>query len=182
MSDYTNNQKRDLTDIKHLEEMILKANELRENREGIELETKQLILNKIKIEILTLSKDVAGNYAVLKILNNQKPYEVNFIVEALKNKINELTLNLYGCRVVQELLSILNEQNIFIVTSELKQYYEKCIEDKNGNHITQELIEKLSTKDLDDIYSVLLNNIINLSKHQYGCRLIQRLFKYCNEE
>ena len=85
-------------------------------------------------------------------------------------------------RVVQELISILNEQNIFIVTSELKQYYEKCIEDKNGNHITQELIEKLSTKDLDDIYSVLLNNIINLSKHQYGCRLIQRLFKYCNEE
>ena len=107
MSDYTNNQKRDLTDIKHLEEMILKANELRENREGIELETKQLILNKIKIEILTLSKDVAGNYAVQKILNNQKPYEVNFIVEALKNKIYELTLNLYGFRVVQELISIL---------------------------------------------------------------------------
>ena len=148
--------------------MILKANELREKKEGIQLETKELILNKIKIEILTLSKDVAGNDAVQKILNNQKPYEVNFIVEALKNKINELTLNLYGCRVVQELISILNEQNIFIVTSELKPYYEKCIEDKNGNHVIQKLIEKLSTKDLNDIYSVSLNNIIHLYKHQYG--------------
>ena len=145
-------------------------------------ETKELIINKIKTEILTLAKDVAGNYAIQKILNNQKPFEVNFIIESLKNKIYELTLNLYGCRVVQELISILNNQNMSIITSELEPFYEKCIEDKNGNHVIQKLIEKLSINDLNKIYSVSLNNIINLSKHQYGCRVIQRLFKYCNEE
>jgi hypothetical protein len=182
MSDYANSQKRDLTDIKHLEELILKAMQLRENSEGIPLENKELIINKIKIEILTLAKDVAGNYAIQKILNNQKPFEVNFIIESLKNKIYELTLNLYGCRVVQELISILDNQNISIITSELKPFYEKCIEDKNGNHVIQKLIEKLLPKDLNDIYLVSLNNIINLSKHQYGCRVIQRLFKYCNPE
>jgi hypothetical protein len=156
--------------------------QLRENSEGIPLENKELIINKIKIEILTLAKDVAGNYAIQKILNNQKPFEVNFIIESLKNKIYELTLNLYGCRVVQELISILDNQNISIITSELKPFYEKCIEDKNGNHVIQKLIEKLLPKDLNDIYLVSLNNIINLSKHQYGCRVIQRLFKYCNPE
>jgi hypothetical protein len=134
------------------------------------------------LEILTLAKDVAGNYAIQKILNNKKPYEVSFIIESLKNKIYELTLNLYGCRVVQELISILDNENISIITSELKPFYTKCIEDKNGNHVIQKLIEKLSEKDLNDIYLVSLNNIITLSKHQYGCRVIQRLFKYCNEK
>jgi predicted metallopeptidase len=182
LSDFANNQKRDLTDIKHLEELILKVIQLRENNDNIQDEAKELIINKIKLEILSLAKDVAGNYAIQKILNNQKPYEVNFIIESLKNKIYELTLNLYGCRVVQELISILDNKNISIVTSELKPFYEKCIEDKNGNHVIQKLIEKLSEQDLSDIYLVSLNNIINLSRHQYGCRVIQRLFKYCNKE
>ena len=115
-------------------------------------------------------------------MKNQKPFEVNFIIESVKNKIYELTLNLYGCRVVQELISILDNQNISIVTSELKPFYDNCIQDKNGNHVIQKLIEKVSLNDLSDIYLVSLNNIIKLSKHQYGCRVIQRLFKYCNEE
>ena len=183
MSEFNNNQK---TDIKNLEELIHKAIQLRDNKTDnnldIKLETKELIINKIKTEILTLAKDVAGNYTIQKILNNKNTYEVNFIIESLKNKIYELTLNLYGCRVVQELISILDDSNISIITSELKPFYEKCIEDKNGNHVIQKLIEKLSTNELKDIYLVSLNNIINLSKHQYGCRVIQRLFKYCNEE
>ena len=140
-----------------------------------------IMINKIKLQILSYSKDVAGNYAIQKMLNNQKPSEVNFIIESLKNKIYELTLNLYGCRVVQELISILNIDKISIITSELKPFYEKCIEDKNGNHVIQKLIEKLPQDELNNIYLVSLNNIINLSKHQYGCRVIQRLFKYCNE-
>ena len=40
----------------------------------------------------------------------------------------------------------------------------------------------MSANELNEIYLVSLNNIINLSKHQYGCRVIQRLFKYCNED
>ena len=187
MSDFTNSQKRDITDIKNLEELIHKAIQLKDNNDNmnnldIQLEKKELIINKIKMEILTLAKDVAGNYAIQKILNNKKTFEVNFIIESLKNKIYELTLNLYGCRVVQELISILDDKNISIVTSELKPFYEKCIEDKNGNHVIQKLIEKLSANELNEIYLVSLNNIINLSKHQYGCRVIQRLFKYCNED
>jgi hypothetical protein len=180
----TNNQKRDLTDIKHLEELIQKVIQLRENNDNyfIQFETKELIINKIKSEILNLAKDVSGNYAIQKMINNQKPFEVNFIIESLKNKMYELTLNLYGCRVVQELISILDKENMSIITSELKPFYKKCIEDKNGNHVIQKLIENISGNELNDIYLVSLNNIINLSKHQYGCRVIQRLFKYCSKE
>ena len=95
ISDFANNQKRDLTDIKHLEEIIQQVYQLKENNnnDAIQSDTKDLIINKIKMEILTLAKDVAGNYAIQKLLNNKKPFEINFIIEALKNKIYELTLN-----------------------------------------------------------------------------------------
>ena len=187
LSDFTNNQKRDLTDIKHLEELIqqalkLKSNINPNNNNAISsYEMNDIIMiDKYKNEILALSKDVTGNYAIQKILSNKKIPEVNFIIESLKNNIYELTLNLYGCRCVQELISILDKDNMNIITSELKPYYEKCIQDKNGNHVIQKLIEKANNKDLNDIYLVSVNNIIYLSKHQYGCRVIQRLFKFCN--
>ena len=187
LSDFTNNQKRDLTDIKHLEEMIqtalkIKSNINTNNNNAIpSYEMNDIImLNQYKNDILNLSKDVTGNYAIQKLLNNRKIPEVNFIIESLKNNIYELTLNLYGCRCVQELISILDIENMYIITSELKPFYEKCIQDKNGNHVIQKLIEKVNSTDLNDIYLVAVNNIINLSKHQYGCRVIQRLFKYCN--
>ena len=185
ISENNNNPK---TDVKNLKELIHKAILLRDNNNenmnnlDIKFETKELIINKIKMEIISLAKDVTGNYAIQKIINNKNVIEVNFIIEALKNKIYELTLNLYGCRVVQELMSLLDENNITIITSELKPFYLKCIEDKNGNHVIQKLIENLSENELKEIYLVSLNNIINLSKHQYGCRVIQRLFKYCNKE
>ena len=60
MSKFNSNQK---TDIKNLEEVIHKAIQLRDNKTDnnldIKLETKELIINKIKTEILTLAN---GNY------------------------------------------------------------------------------------------------------------------------
>ena len=193
LSDFTNSQKRDLTDIKHLEELIQSANNIQskinnsgninKNIDDISQEGMKdiMLLNKYKADILNLSKDVTGNYAIQKVLNNKKLPEVNFIIESLKNNIYKLTLNLYGCRCVQELISILNVENMHIITNELKPFYDNCIQDKNGNHVIQKLIEKVDSKDLNDIYLVAVNNIIYLSKHQYGCRVIQRLFKYCNK-
>ena len=189
ISEFTNNQKRDLTDIKHLEDLIqtvlqLKSNLNNNNNEISSYQMNDIVIdmiNKYKSEILNLAKDVTGNYAIQKMLNNKKAPEVNFIIESLKNNIYELTLNLYGCRCVQELISILDESKMYIVTSELKPYYEKCIQDKNGNHVIQKLIEKVNNNDLNEIYLVAVNNIIYFSRHQYGCRVIQRLFKYCNE-
>jgi hypothetical protein len=63
---------------------------------------------------------------------------------------------------------------------ELKGHFAKCIEDQNGNHVIQKLIERLKKGENNGIYDVVYKNIVELSKHQYGCRVIQRLFKFCN--
>ena len=104
------------------------------------------------------------------------------IIESIKTKIIELTLHLYGCRVIQEIISVLNAKELDFLITELKPLYNKCIEDKNGNHVIQRLIEKFTPEQNNDIFLVVIENIINLSKHQYGCRVIQRLFKYCSNE
>ena len=142
------------------------------------------MISEIKYQILSTAKDVSGNYSIQKLINNNSHNSAifNFIIDSIKSKIFELTLHLYGCRVIQEIISVLEEKDLCIITSELKAYYNRCIEDKNGNHVVQRLIEKLSPENNNDIFLVAIKNIISLSKHQYGCRVIQRLFHYCNNE
>ena len=79
------------------------------------------------------------------------------------------------------MISIFDAKDLNFIISELKPFYNKCIEDKNGNHVIQRLIEKLTPEQNNDIFLAAIKNIVNLSKHQYGCRVIQRLFKYCND-
>jgi hypothetical protein len=103
-------------------------------------------------------------------------------MEALKGKIYELSLHMYGCRVMQQLIAVIDEKYLEQITLELKDHFTKCIEDQNGNHVIQKLIERLKPGENNGIYDVVYDNIVSLSKHQYGCRVIQTLLKQCNEE
>ena len=44
------------------------------------------------------------------------------------------------------------------------------------------MIERLKKGENNGIYDVVYKNIVNLSKHQYGCRVIQTLLKKCDEQ
>ena len=180
----------------NVEEIIEKAVQLSKDHSGSRLvqktyeegnkDIKDKIFEKFKPEILTLSKDIFGNYAIQKVLESkdgEKDEEKNnFIMESLKGKIYDLSIHMYGCRVIQQLICAINEKYLSQITLELKDHFAKLIEDQNGNHVIQKLIERLKPGVNNGIYDVVYNNIVYLSKHQYGCRVIQTLLKQCNEE
>ena len=185
-------QKKEPNEPPSLEEIINKAVELSKDHSGSRLvqkkyeegtqEDKDKIFEKLKPEILPLSKDVFGNYAIQKVLETKDPAKNKIILDALKTKIYDLSLHMYGCRVIQQLLNVIDEKYVPEITEELAPYFEKCIEDQNGNHVIQKIIERLHPGENNGIYDVVLNNIIDFSIHQYGCRVIQKLFNQCNEE
>ena len=52
---------------------------------------------------------------------------------AIKGNIAELSLNMYGCRVMQQLITVIDEKYLPQIAKELEGKFEKCIEDQNGN-------------------------------------------------
>ena len=97
----------------NVEEIIEKAVQLSKDHSGSRLvqktyeegnkDVKDKIFEKFKPEILSLSKDIFGNYAIQKVLESkdgEKDEEKNnFIMESLKGKIYDLSIHMYGCRV-----------------------------------------------------------------------------------
>ena len=49
----------------------------------------------------------------------------------------------------------------------------RCVRDQNGNHVIQKCIESIPTKKIGFIISAFRGQVAILSKHPYGCRVIQ---------
>ena len=48
----------------------------------------------------------------------------------------------------------------------------RCVRDQNGNHVIQKCIESIPTKNIDFIIFAFRGEIVILSMHPYGCRVI----------
>ena len=53
------------------------------------------------------------------------------IMEAIKGRIGELSLNMYGCRVMQQLITVIDKKYLPQITEELEGIFEKCIDRKS---------------------------------------------------
>jgi len=89
---------------------------------------------------------------------------------------------MYGCRVIQKAIEVIEIEEIRMVLREIKNDIKRSIEDQNGNHVIQKLIEKLPKGEHGEILKVIYGNVYDLSMHQYGCRVIQRVFEHCRDE
>ena len=49
----------------------------------------------------------------------KEPEKNKIILDALKTKIYDLSLHMYGCRVIQQLITVIDDEYIPQITSEL---------------------------------------------------------------
>lgn len=100
---------------------------------------------------------------------------------------------------MQKAFEALSEEDLPQLLMEFHQSVLTCIHDQNGNHVIQKCIEVLSTKakqalaakdwaraeffgeQIDFVIDDVLNNVVSLSCHPYGCRVLQRILEHCVE-
>lgn len=61
---------------------------------------------------------------------------------------------------------------------ELDGYVMKCVRDQNGNHVIQKCIEHVPQDRIHFIVASFFGQVVSLSTHPYGCRVIQVLICY----
>lgn len=59
------------------------------------------------------------------------------------------------------------------MVSELNGAIMKCVRDQNGNHVIQKCIECVPQDRIQFIVSSFYGQVVALSSHPYGCRVIQ---------
>lgn len=158
-------------------------------------EDKLALFEEVLPHGLELCSDVFGNYVVQKLLDDNvgsPEQQKRLCIAAVKGSLLELSLHMYGCRVVQKVVEqmfgkgvrashpVLStaEQNEMLL--ELKGSVMRCVQDQNGNHVIQKCIEQVRPVEriafiLDDF----VGELPTMATHPYGCRVVQRLLEYC---
>lgn len=125
------------------------------------------------IKVKELCTDLFGNYVIQKLIENRDCHA--YITQYLEGCYKEMSVNAFGCRVVQRLLDEdVNGGGEYYhrIADELKAHILDLVYDSNGNHVVQKIVEREI-----DFESVFYNDCIQLSNHKYGCRVLQKLFE-----
>ncbi|KAI5159888.1 pumilio RNA-binding family [Nematocida ausubeli] len=119
-----------------------------------------------------LIADLFGNYVVQKFLEIGTHEQREKIFSAMEGTIIPLALHMYGCRVIQKALEC-KDINRKIV-ERIKGHVIDLVCDQNGNHVVQKCVECV---DSDFVIKEFEEDAVSLSRHRYGCRVIQRIFE-----
>lgn len=58
----------------------------------------------------------------------------------------------------------------------------RCVRDQNGNHVIQKCIECVPTSYVAGMLDAFLGQVVPLSTHPFGCRVIQRILEHCTDQ
>jgi len=159
----------------------------------------QIVVKEVLPEIRRLRNDVFGNYVVQKLFDFGSPQVKSDLRATLKGEMLQLSLQMYGCRVVQKALETLDEADLPGLLMEFHHNVLSCIHDQNGNHVIQKCIEVVSKRarkarsngdekmysflngQIDFVIQDVLVNAETLSCHPYGCRVLQRVLEHCDQ-
>ena len=140
--------------------------------------------------------DVFGNYVLQKLFEYGGPEQCESLAAILRGQAVALSMQMYGCRVVQKALEYVSRERLVELVREFEapQALIDCVHDSNGNHVIQKCIEVVSkaarvaeSPDMEQYLSGRIQFIIDqfqgqvkeLSSHPYGCRVVQRILEHC---
>ncbi|KAL8958182.1 MAG: hypothetical protein Q9193_004712 [Seirophora villosa] len=132
---------------------------------------------------MQLMQDVFGNYVIQKFFEHGNQSQKKVLASQMKGHVLQLSVQMYGCRVVQKALEhILTDQQASLI-GELQKDKQvmRCVKDQNGNHVVQKAIERIPAEHIQFIVNAFTGQVHELSRHAYGCRVIQRMLEHCVE-
>ncbi|GER47298.1 pumilio-like protein [Striga asiatica] len=103
------------------------------------------------------------------------------LADQLRGQILPLSLQMYGCRVIQKALDVINLEQKTRLVQELDGHVLRCVRDQNGNHVIQKCIESIPLENIHFMVSSFRGQVASLSMHPYGCRVIQRFLEHCSD-
>jgi pumilio RNA-binding family len=157
-----------------------------------------LITSEILSSVHILRNDVFGNYVVQKLFEHGNHEIRSTLKKSLEGQMVSLSSQMYGCRVAQKALEKMDDDNLIDLLSEFHDTVLTCIHDQNGNHVIQKIIQVVSSRSktyqaedkekaikfstqLHFILDCVIENIVPLSCHPFGCRVLQRILEHCIE-
>ncbi|GAB4860121.1 hypothetical protein Ancab_011599 [Ancistrocladus abbreviatus] len=154
---------------------------IQQKLETASIEEKNMVFEEIIPQALSLMTDVFGNYVIQKFFEHGMPSQRRELASKLDGHVLTLSLQMYGCRVIQKAIEVVDLDQKIKMVQELDGHIMRCVRDQNGNHVIQKCIECVPEDAIQFIVESFFDQVVTLSTHPYGCRVIQRVLEHCKD-
>ncbi|XP_047329952.1 pumilio homolog 1-like [Impatiens glandulifera] len=154
---------------------------IQQKLETATIEEKNMVFEEINPQALNLMTDVFGNYVIQKFFEYGMASQRRVLADKLFSNVLSLGLQMYGCRVIQKAIEVVDLDQKIKMVGELEGHVMRCVRDQNGNHVIQKCIECVPEEHIQFIVTTFFDQVVTLSTHPYGCRVIQRILEHCKD-
>lgn len=132
-------------------------------------------LKKIEKSIIKYSCDSIGTYPIQTIIESLiSNFEKNIIISSIKNNIEVLIYDPFGCHVLEKILTFIEEEYISFIYLYIFQNFLKLAYNSNGICTIKKLLELTPEHYLHNkIKNIIIENAYDLIQHPYGNFVIQ---------
>lgn len=137
----------------------------------------EIFFETIIESFVDLSTNVFGNYVVQKIIKQLNETQLVEIFYKIYEHIGTMSLNIYGCRVIQIFLELCKKYELTQfneIVSCLQNNFEEITTSSYGNHVMQKCME-LDGKNM--LVIKMCYEAHKYAKEKYGCRIIQNMLQ-----
>ncbi|KAJ4325337.1 mRNA binding protein puf3 [Fusarium piperis] len=140
------------------------------------------LVQELKEKIIEVIKDEHGNHVVQKIIQLVPREHIGFIMDAFKGRVKEFATHNYGCRVIQRILEHGLEDDKAMFLEELHNSWRFLFNDQYGNYVAQHIIEKGEPKDRDRVVTMVMSQLLTLSRQKQASNVVERCIKHCTPQ
>ncbi|PVZ99288.1 hypothetical protein BB558_004705 [Smittium angustum] len=152
-----------------------------------------VLAKKIFSEIKTSSKnfenlafDINGNHVVQKLVQFLPIQQVNTMfsvilgkdnIENGRNKLISLSLNSFGCHLIQRFVEVGNNSKVIMESIEWlleKDIFERLVMDQYGNYVIQHILEYGNKKQREEATGLVKRGIIRYSKNKFASNVVEK--------
>ena len=147
-------------------------------------------------QILRCVHDQNGNHVIQKCIEvvskvaREAPAEqsaylgsrIQFIIDAFHNRVKELAMHPYGCRVIQRILEhCTNSQKAFVL-EEIRHCCNELIRDQYGNYVIQHVMQHGWETDKAILLREVKEHILEFSQHKFASNVVEKCMQYCSKK
>ena len=135
-----------------------------------------LLINKLSNHFQKLMCDTYGNYFCQKLYNISELEQRIMILNCLKEDFINISKNSCGAHVIQFIIGATqSEEERKLIIEYISNHELELAYNPEGTHVLQKIITTFPENEKQNIYDVLLNNIILLCKDSKGIGVIKKL-------
>jgi hypothetical protein len=113
--------------------------------------------------------------AVSELRND--PMGISFLKDIFEDQITDLSVDLNGNHVVQELLSSLKSDDLDFVINQIERNIVKIVTEKHGCCVCQRALDSGNSRQKNQLCDVILKNTLLFTKNPYGNYVIQYIIQ-----